>query len=315
MAGEQHPVRLLVRVKAEATFEITDTVAVEDAALAEIDATQFGVEEGCTVEDVRAKERAAVHADPSAAILWLVDPGKLLPELPGVSLDGTEHEVEMLGEQAPPMPITVPDFGALFTLCRCRSQSCSDCSGYQLTPRTAAVLWAVAQNLGDHGYDDVATHGDEQMLGEGDWLLFDRYPRITHTQDAVWRRQAARAFDDLAADLEAGQWPVPTCAGEEMALHLILEDAPAAARDEQAWLDQHFGRLPDHPDDYDWGMASEVFLQDHNVLELLNPEQDGIEDPEAEINQQLGIGDYRPSAWFKPFNNVHPRDGRRPFRR
>jgi hypothetical protein len=27
----------------------------------------------------------------------------------------------------------------------------------------------------------------------------------------VWRRQAARSFDDLTADLAAGQWPHPTC--------------------------------------------------------------------------------------------------------
>jgi hypothetical protein len=35
---------------------------------------------------------------------------------------------------------------------------CVECSGYQLTPRTAAVLWSVGQEAADHGFDDVEGH-------------------------------------------------------------------------------------------------------------------------------------------------------------
>jgi hypothetical protein len=52
-----------------------------------------------------------------------------------------------------------------------------------------------------------------------------------------------------------------------------------------------------------------------DILHLFDEQLDGIEDPESEENQRFRIGDYRPEAWFKPFRNATPRDGRRPFRR
>jgi hypothetical protein len=98
----------------------------------------------------------------------------------------------------------IPDFAALFTVCRCGKASCSTCAGFQLTPRTAAVLWSVAQVLADHGYDDIEEQGSGLLPERTEWYLFDRYPRLTWSQDAAWRRRAARAYDDLAADLAAG---------------------------------------------------------------------------------------------------------------
>jgi hypothetical protein len=56
-------------------------------------------------------------------------------------------------------------------------------------------------------YDDVAEHGDDPVTDDGTWATLSDYPRITWRQDAVWRRQAARALDDLTADLEAGRAP------------------------------------------------------------------------------------------------------------
>jgi len=51
-------------------------------------------------------------------------------------------------------------------------------------------------------------------------MINRRRDRWSHLrQDAVWRRQAARACDDLTDDIAAGRWPRPTCPGEEMALH------------------------------------------------------------------------------------------------
>jgi hypothetical protein len=73
--------------------------------------------------------------------------------------------------------------------------------------------------------------------------------------------------------------------------------------------------MPEHPDDCDWGMASEVLFQDHDILGLYDVEIDGIEDPEDEQNRAMGMGDYRPPAWFRTFLNMDPRDGRRAFRR
>jgi hypothetical protein len=62
-------------------------------------------------------------------------------------------------------------------------------------------------------------------------------------------------------------------------------------------------------------MLTEALFQDLDILALFTEQLDGIEDPEVEQNRQLGIGGYRPIAWFEPFLNWTPRDTRRPFRR
>jgi hypothetical protein len=209
----------------------------------------------------------------------------------------------------------VPQFAELFPVCRCGRDTCDRCCGFQMTPRTAAVLWSLAQVLADNGYDDVEEHGSDPMRDEGSWSLFNRYPRVTWGQDAVWRRQAARAYDDLAFD-ENGGWPLPTCPAEEMALHMILEDVPHTAEDGWTGLNEpNLASLAEHPGDFDWDAMPDVLLQDTDVLHLFEPDLDGIEDPNEELNLDMAMGDYRPSAWFKAFANMQPRDEQRPFRR
>jgi hypothetical protein len=175
------------------------------------------------------------------------------------------------------------------------------------------VLWRVARLMSDQGYDDVENYGDDPVTADGTWAVFDRYPRITHGQDAVWRRQAARSFDDLAGDLAGGTWPAPTCPGEEMAVHLMLELAEAAVQDD--WWGECLDGVPVHPDDFNWDLAGEVFVQDTDILSLFDDGLDGLEDPDDATNAFLRMGDYRPGAWFTPFTGAQPRDGRRPFRR
>jgi hypothetical protein len=298
------------KVKAEAIVEITDETAVIAAALESLDDVEFN---DAGEHDA---QQARIKGDAVAAVEWLVDLFGLLPDVPGAAvIGGTDQTVEV--DEAGLEHSADPDFAALFAVCRCGRDSCRACSGYQLTPRSAAVLWAVSQILADQGYDDVTEHGDEPVVDAdaSDWALFGRYPRLTWRQDAVWRRQAARAYDDLTEDLAAGRWPRPRCAGEELALHLILEDAPSAVSDDWAGLGEMLPRLPEHPDDYDWDLVSEVFFQDHDILELFDVEMDGIEDPDSEDNRARGIGDYRPQAWFRTFLNMDSRDGRRAFRR
>lgn len=300
-----------VKVKADAIFEIIDEAALEQNVLGKIEATEFHVDDGLTVDEVRATVRQEVSGDPVAAVDWLVDPGGVLPVLLSVQFIEATHEVLEVDEHGFSRS-SEPDFAALFPLCRCGAEVCGTCSGFQMTPRSAVALWTVAQFLADSAYDDVDQHGDEPVLDEGDWSVFQRYPPVTWRQDAVWRRQAARAYDDLTADLEAGKWPLPTCPGEEMALHLILQDA-MADDDWAGGIQETLARLPEHADDFDWNY--DVLFQDTDILGLFEAELDGIEDPDAETNQGIGMGDYRPQAWFKAFANMTPRDGRRPFRR
>jgi len=295
------------KITAEAIVEIADEAAVIEAALANMERGEFGSDRE------REARQAEVKGDAVAAVGWLVDVFGLLPDVPGAQIvQGSDRTVEV--DEAGLELSTDPDFGALFAVCRCVEDSCDACGGFQLTPRTAAVLWAMAHLLADRGYDDVAEYGDDPVTDDDGWALFSQYPRITWQQDAVWRRQAARAYDDLAADIEAGRWPRPTCPGEEMAMHLMLQNAPDAVQDGWTGLDDTLPELPEHADDYDWDMASEVFFQDHDILDLFDVEKDGIEDPETELNRATGMGDYRPQAWFQNFLNMPPRDGRRPFR-
>lgn len=262
---------------------------------------------------MRQEERDRIAGDPVAAVGWIANPFAIVRDLPGIEVNDGVTSVVEVGPGGLELP-EHPDFAAFFVVCQCGQESCQECAGFQLTPRTAAVLWQIAPDLADHGYDDVEGHGDEPLIKVADWMLFDRYPRLTWSQNAVWRRQAARAFDDLAADLEAGEWPSPRCPAEEMALHLIMRDAAAAVQDGWAWILDD-ATLPSHPDDFDWDLAAGALFQDNDILALFNPHLDGIEDPDTEVNQNFRIGDYRPQAWFETFNNMEPRDGRRPFRR
>jgi len=178
------------------------------------------------------------------------------------------------------------------------------------------VLWSVARVLAGHGCDDVGEHGSDFLPGRTGWYLLDRYRRLTWSQDAAWRRRAARAYDDLAADLAAGDWPLPRCPAEELALDLILEEAPADAGHGWTGLDEAaLDSLPGHPDDLDWDAMPDVLFQDTDILHLSEPGLDGIDDPHDALNAQMAIGDYRPAAWFETFANMQPRDQRRGFRR
>jgi hypothetical protein len=152
--------------------------------------------------------------------------------------------------------------------------------------------------------------------------VLDLLPPITFKENRQWRRKFARACDDLAGDLANGRWPIPRCTAEEMALHLALRWAPEELEGLQDGEDDdgdghpasHL-KLPEGPGDYGWGMCSEIFFQDHDVLVLFDAEMDGFEDPSNPSNQYAGASDLRPDAWFRAFNSGQPlRDPHRGFR-
>ena len=163
------------------------------------------------------------------------------------------------------------DLVALFPVkdCGCADEECEDC-GWQLTPRTADLLLTALCVLGDQAYDDAEELGDHRVSDHesGNWEVFTRLPALTFGAKRRWRRKMARAFGDLARDIERGGWPQPSCTAEEMALHLAIQDAPTYLED----VDDQDGhtRLPTHRDDYDWGACSDMFFQDHDVLMLFD---------------------------------------------
>ncbi|MGH3251443.1 MAG: hypothetical protein ACRDOI_35260 [Trebonia sp.] len=218
-----------------------------------------------------------------------------------------------------------PDFVALFPVRSCErdhanwdeEMECDICGDWQLTPRTADMLHTALENLSDEAYNDVEEHGSDPVTRENanDWDLFDRFPRITWQTDGDWRRQVARACEDLSQDLAAGHWPSPRNNAEEMALHLAIEDAPDYLEMAEDSGDEKHKALPEYPDDCTWDQCSSLFFQDHDVLMLFDESLDGFEDPSTDINKHFRVGDLRPEAWFKFFNNMKPRDPNRGFRR
>ncbi|MFI5937850.1 hypothetical protein [Actinoplanes sp. NPDC051494] len=307
-------------VSAEVTVEVTDEAAVRKAALGKVTATTFGADGDRSPEDVRSDELAAAQDDLLTAVNWIIDPDAVVErgvgaEVTGSTVTVSEGDSSGLNDHSSDAS-TLPDFATLFPVCRCGTDNCDACTGFQMTPRSAVMLWSMAQLHSDHAYTDVEQFGDTPVSEKDTmWMAFADYPPITWSQDAVWRRQAARAFDDLAGDLAGGHLPLATCPAEEMSMHLMLSSAQAAAADGWGIPPEELALLPEHDDDYDWDLAVDVLLQDEDILHLFNKQLDGIEDPESEENQRFRIGDYRPEAWFKPFQNATPRDGRRPFRR
>jgi len=186
-----------------------------------------------------------------------------------------------------------------------------DTPDWQLAGRTAAVLRLALQELSDQAWQEVSAL-DSEVLKPRAAGLFARLPRITFHQARPWRRQMARCFDDLAADIEAGQWPLPRCTGEEMALHLAIAQAKRLPRDRPHRVAQAVADHPRHADDFDWEGCSNLLFEDHDVLMLFDDALDGIEDSGNELNQHMGMANLAAADWFEPF--AEGRDPERGYR-
>ncbi|MEU7108213.1 hypothetical protein ABZ951_24685 [Streptomyces sp. NPDC046215] len=187
---------------------------------------------------------------------------------------------------------------------------------YGPTPRTLRILRAAFGLLADMAYDELEEIGDARVdLQDNYAFLFSDMPVLTWRQKTGWRRQMARCFDDLADDIEVGNWPLPTCTGEEMAMHLALDHASSMVTDEPDLVTELVKGLPEEPGDYDWELCMTTFLEDTDVLFLYEPWSQGIEDPHSPLNQHLGIAGLEADRWFKPFYEGRARDPERGFRR
>jgi hypothetical protein len=182
-----------------------------------------------------------------------------------------------------------------------------------LTARSAAVLRRALEDLSDEAWREVAALGGEP-LGPGASGLFGSLPRVTFNQGGPWRRQMARAFDDLAADLAGGGEVVPRCTGEEMALHLGIARAQALTRNRPRLVAETVAGLPEDRRDFGWEAASEELFQDGDVLMLFDQSLDGIEDSGNEANQAMGMVNLAPVDWFAAFDDDFARDPGRGFR-
>ncbi|KNE81424.1 hypothetical protein AB0B04_18590 [Streptomyces xinghaiensis] len=185
--------------------------------------------------------------------------------------------------------------------------------GEELTARTAAVLRVALEELSGQIWQDVAAVGDAP-LGRGEGRVLGSLPPIIFRQDRQWRRQMARCFDDLAADLAGTGAVRPLCTGEEMALHLGIDRAKSLTRNRSRLVAKSVEGLDEDRRDFDWDWCSSVLFEDHDVLMLFDASLDGIEDSGSEVNQALGLANLAAADWFEPFRPGQARDPDRGFR-
>lgn len=174
----------------------------------------------------------------------------------------------------------------------------------RLTPRQRELLRTYLWVHADDSYDDVEERGElpvEDSLGW--WSMFDRLPSAAWACPVSWRRQMARAFDDLAQDLEAGHLPYPRCVAEEVALVLSVATA------QSMWMDDQYGddvaELPASAGDGDWIAATDALVGNRHIAWHLSPGE-----------APVWLSDVPdPDTWFDIFDGFETRPASRGFRR
>ncbi len=79
----------------------------------------------------------------------------------------------------------------------------------KLTPRQRELLLIHLWVNADNTYDDIDEHGDQPVDSTSDWwAILDRLPEATWELPVWWRRQQARAFDDLALTSKQAGCPI-----------------------------------------------------------------------------------------------------------
>ncbi|WP_426602407.1 hypothetical protein [Streptomyces sp. WG7] len=175
------------------------------------------------------------------------------------------------------------------------------------------MLHLALRELAEQAWKEADTLGDQptQRSAGG---FFGSLPRVTWHLDKAWRRQMARAFDDLATDCETGAQVEPRSTGEEMALHLGIARAQDLTHNRPRLVQNTVTGLPEHRADFDWEACSDVLFQDHDVLMLFDPSLDGIEDSAGDLHQSMGMVNLAPQDWFVAFDPEQDRNPARGFR-
>ena len=144
-----------------------------------------------------------------------------------------------------------------------------------------------------------AAHLNDRVMGTYDLAscpVLARLPRMAWDLRTTWRYELARAYDDLADDVAAGEWPDARCGGEEWALYRVIMrgDGDEAIDDD----------VRQHP---------ESLRQVYDFL------MEG-EDLDAIFDATNGGGflprdsSMHPRRWFRPFAELPLRDPDRGFR-
>ncbi|WKX05967.1 hypothetical protein [Streptomyces sp. NL15-2K] len=142
----------------------------------------------------------------------------------------------------------------------------------ELTARTGAVLRVALEELSEQIWQDVADVGDAPA-GRGEGRVLGSLPPITFHQDQQWRRQMARRFDDLAAELRQMTGTAPPAVHRRgvWPLHLGIDRAKSLTRNRPAPGRGKRRRVSgESRRDFDWAWCSTVLFEDHGALMLFD---------------------------------------------
>ena len=161
-----------------------------------------------------------------------------------------------------------------------------------LSPRLAWSIWITAVRLADAQEDEETRD-----------LLREELPRLAReAANSTWMARFASCFDAIAARMLAGHADLSrfaSCTGDEMALHLVIDQAESALAEGLLSAPEFLPEDPGRDDDFEW--AREVMFRDRDVLLLFDPAFDGVEDEESDLHQRFRFANLHPDRWFLPF--------------
>ena len=171
-----------------------------------------------------------------------------------------------------------------------------------LTPRNAAHLWVAATRLAfllDEQINDVRS-GIPLIHSE-----FGRLPWVVYPYPD-WCGRFIDTVVSLGDDLASGRCPVPRCTGEEVALHLLLEDVVEFAElDLGDRLAEVCPGLPAAEWDGEWDGVALGLFPDRRVRLLIADNFGGITD-DYELVAETGLVRLAVEHWFEPYDASFP---------
>jgi uncharacterized protein len=199
----------------------------------------------------------------------------------------------------PEEQILIPDFTGLdFARQGCR------CPAYAMvTPRNAAALWAAAIKLADTLDAQIVDIKDRIPLSTSEW---GRLPWVVTDARVEWFGRFVDGVLGLADDVASGRCPIPRCTGEDVALHLAIEDLMNLSDGSLIDLTATAkAGLPVLDWDDNWDDLAPILFPDARMRHLIADGFDGIDD-DYELVAETGIVRLAVHRWFEPFDELMP---------
>lgn len=174
-----------------------------------------------------------------------------------------------------------------------------------LTERTRFLLWLTLRSM--------AADLDSLTCDWPNWgsTVRDDMPSLVRDQPQEWWRSMYRSADRLCEAARRGDHAglIPRTPAEEALVCLAARsDYVDAAHDLMNAMDLEadFARLPTHEDDEIWEEVLGDLTGDVDIEGLWASDAADRANPGDEVNQWLGMGDYRPQAWHRLFERAIP---------